>query len=167
MSQMKRCTRCGNEKELAQFHRDRRANDGRRAQCSECSATQNRTYRANNREKLNERQRSYREEHREERCAYDRAYHEAFREDILARQRAYRAANRDVLNARSRDYRNKVQKATGSVATRTGEPWTAEEDHYLTTTTDTAIEASLHLGRTYGSVQSRRAKLRRLAAESN
>lgn len=167
MSQMKRCTKCGNEKELAQFHRDHQANDGRRAQCSECSATQNRTYRANNRDKLNERQRSYREEHREERSAYDRAYHETFREEIFARQRAYREEHRDEINARLRAYRRKLNAETRALATRNGEPWTPEEDHYLTTTEDTTVEAAFNLGRTYGSVQNRRAKLRRRAAEGN
>lgn len=167
MSQMKRCTRCGNQKELAQFHRDRRANDGRRAQCSECSASQNRTYRANNRDKLNERQRSYREEHRDEHNARNRAYHEENRDKITARKRAYREEYRDELNAQNRARRAELNAVTQKAATRTGVPWTADEDEYLATTTDNTVWAALNLGRTYGSVQSRRARLRRRAARGN
>lgn len=190
----KTCTKCDETKPLDDYSRDRRSPDGRVSECKTCKNAQKRAYREANREKINARDRAYREVNREkiatkarayykanrekidaqkrdyheanrEKCnARNRAYREANRETLAARSRAYHAENREQVNARSRAYTRKLNEETRATATRNGEPWTPEEDHYLTTTTDTAAEAAFNLGRTIVSVWYRREKLRKAAA---
>lgn len=86
---MKTCTKCGVEKELAEFGKDNRLVSGRGAQCRECLQLKSRAYVAIHRERLNEQQ---------------KVYHAANREKHKARHRAYHSANREALNAVSRSY---------------------------------------------------------------
>lgn len=175
----KTCTKCDETKPLDDYSRDRRSPDGRVSECKTCKNAQKRAYREANREKINARDRAYREVNREKIATKARAYYkanreqiasqkcayyEANREQISAQQRAYHAENREQVNARSRAYTRKLIEETRATATRNGEPWTPEEDHYLTTTTDTAAEAAFNLGRTIVSVWYRREKLRKAAA---
>ena len=48
---MKTCTKCGETKELAEFHRDAKKHDGRRARCKTCLCEYKRQYYAANRDK--------------------------------------------------------------------------------------------------------------------
>lgn len=74
------CSKCGEEKALEEFGRDRRRKDGRRAMCRACSR------------------------------AYDRArgkkYYEQNKEKVLARIRNYRANNLELVREQERNRRS-------------------------------------------------------------
>lgn len=135
-----------------------------RAENQEKMNAQARARYAANRDKKNAQARAYRERNREEMKARSRAYYEENREKLRERKRAYCEENREELNARHLAYRRKLNAETRAVATRNGEPWTAEEDHYLATTSDNNTEAAFNLGRTYKATSTRRTMLRRAAA---
>ena len=84
------CGKCGVEKPLDKFHFECKRNNTRRSRCSDCSNTQNRKWRSDNRENEIQRCRKYREDNREK----DREYH-----------RRWSAANRDKRNAIGAKYK--------------------------------------------------------------
>ena len=90
---LKRCTQCGEQKALSEFHRHKRHKDGRQSECKACVAKQKRAYHEANREQIAEQQRAYHEANREHRVDRMRAYYRANAEAERKRKRAYRAAN--------------------------------------------------------------------------
>lgn len=142
--QSKRCRKCGVDKPVSGFHRDRNGSGGLRSDCKEC-------------------RRAYSEAHREEQCAYARAYYELHREELLAYKRAYWEDHREECHAQLRKRQTKARKASREVATRNGEPWTPAEDHVVLTSEGTELEIAIELGRTTSSINNRRRLLRRKA----
>lgn len=78
---MKTCTKCGAEKPLAEYHRDRRARDGHMTQCKPCTLARRAEYYRENRERSLESHRAYyvatRDDRREYRITYGAAYRAA------------------------------------------------------------------------------------------
>lgn len=137
MTGMKRCTKCGETKPVAEFSRDRSKRDGLYPWCKECSRAH---------------RRAYYEAHLEEELAKARAYCEAHREERRARERERRALLGNPTPGR-------WQEITRKHATRSGR-WSEAEDRYLSTSTDRAVDDALALGRTYMSVSHRLSCLR-------
>lgn len=142
----KRCSKCGETKTLAEFHRNR---TGLRADCKECSRAYQRAYRESHREEIRARDR-----------AYARAYNEAHREERRACKRAYYEAYKEERNTQIRKRKTEVWKTSREVANRNGEPWTPAEDHVVLTSEGTELDIAIELGRTTNSVGRRRRKLR-------
>lgn len=69
---MKLCSKCGEVKPLPSFNRDARNLDGRTSQCSACQRNRARSYYANNRGVLLQRQLQRQATRRNEKAAYDR-----------------------------------------------------------------------------------------------
>jgi 5-methylcytosine-specific restriction endonuclease McrA len=57
---VRRCNKCGIEKPLEDFHRDKRLKEGRRFDCKACKKEKWATYREANRERLRESRRAWR-----------------------------------------------------------------------------------------------------------
>jgi len=95
---MKRCTKCGEEKALEEFHSRPGNTDGRRGSCKACAAK----YRAANRKRIAEQGRAYRAANRERVTALKAAPYVANRERIAEQGRAYRAANRERIAERGK-----------------------------------------------------------------
>lgn len=186
----KTCTKCGETKPTDQFGKDRTKRDGLQSNCKDCQRAhreanrdkilaRQRSYREANRDKINAYDRAYNEANREKRRAYreanrdkineqKRTHYEANRDEIAARQRAYNEANREQINARDRARYALVgspggaraREVTARYATRTGEPWTPEEDRYILTDPGTIMDKALQLSRTHSAVESRARQLR-------
>ena len=92
---MKKCSKCGEEKELAEFSRDKSQKDGRYSKCKTC----HKQYYQANREKILEREKQYKQENREKIAEY---------------KKQYQQANRDKSNARSQKRRALKRKAAGN-----------------------------------------------------
>lgn len=166
---VKRCTKCGETKSVDRFGLDRSKRDGLFSQCKECR----RAYHEAHREEKSAYDRAYREAHREERIAYNRAYRKSHREEIRAYQRAYYDVHREEISSYKRAYNcdynallgnpthERWQEITDKHATRSGEPWSEAEDAYLAASTDRIVDDAIALKRTYASVDSRIAHLRK------
>ncbi|APQ42443.1 hypothetical protein [Pasteurella phage PMP-GADVASU-IND] len=163
----KTCTKCGVAKPLAAFHKDKTGKFGRCPSCKECVAAYQRAYRESNREKINAYARAYRESNREKVRDNQRAWHEANREKRSAQNRAWYEANREKRSAQNRARKalmgaphiDKWQEISLKHATRDGDLWSEEEDRYLATSTNRAIDDALALQRTYNAVNARRTHL--------
>lgn len=75
MNDTKRCSKCGEEKPLSDFHRHKTGRDGLRSECKTCESARHKRYRETNREKIRERHKRYREANLEKhRAGVARAY---------------------------------------------------------------------------------------------
>lgn len=153
----KRCTKCGETKPAAGFHRNRTRRDGLGLWCKECHRDYRRAYCEAHREEQRAYARAYYEAHREERNSYSRAYYEANREERLSYQRAY---DRDRQVMLGNPTLERWREITAKHATRRGR-WSEAEDARLISSTDRIVDDALALKRTYGSVRKRLDRLRR------
>jgi hypothetical protein len=103
---MKKCTKCGIEKEPNEFHKRNDKKDGLASHCRACKSTHFAKFYLENAERINERQRRKRKEQPDVVKAWEVKYREANREFINRRSAEYRAANpekRALTNARYRE----------------------------------------------------------------
>jgi hypothetical protein len=115
---MKRCTKCGELKELEAFNKNRSTKDGLQSQCRACKVETDRRYREANPEKERERHRRYREANPEKVSEKDRRYYEANSEREREKYRRYRQANPEKVRETGRRYREaNPEKFKAHVAT--------------------------------------------------
>ena len=92
---MKRCSKCGVEKDKSEFYKAKGCEDGLRGECKTCVKVRNRAYVVANREKTQALQKTWREAHREKAKCYHKVWREANREKLRGSQRAWKEANRE------------------------------------------------------------------------
>lgn len=113
---MKTCTRCNQEKELAEFNKKASSKDGHCEACRECMKLVKRAAYQENRESI---------------LAQQKAYKEANREKVLQSQRAtyYRYRDRILEENRTRYYENREARLAADKARRDAnrEEWLAKE----------------------------------------
>jgi len=128
--EMKKCTKCGEEKQLVEFSIDKRLKVGRKSQCKACQkqyyqanrekiaerkkqyeqanrekiAEQKKQYRQENREKIAERNRQHYQENREKIAEQKKQYHQENREQILGQKKQYYQENREKLAEKNKQY---------------------------------------------------------------
>jgi 5-methylcytosine-specific restriction endonuclease McrA len=93
----KRCTKCGEEKQVSEFYLNRGYGDGYNPHCKSCW----RIYLDANREKRRLKQEEYNRTHREE----YKEYREVNKERIAKRKAEYVKANQDKIKSKSKIYR--------------------------------------------------------------
>ena len=121
----KTCSKCGVDKPLTEFGKNRKNKDGRQNYCKACANEYARSYHKKNRGKILQYKKEYHEENRDRIAAYrqeskdwiaarSRAYREANKEKILARERAYRKSEkgREVSRLRIHRRRARLKEAT-------------------------------------------------------
>ena len=101
----KKCTCCGVEKTLSEFHKNKRYKLGVRSKCKICRAEENKQYRENNREKILEHGRQWYKNNREKSRDLNKKYRENNREKILEYQKQYRKNNRGKIRELNKQYR--------------------------------------------------------------
>ena len=112
---MKTCSKCGIEKELGDFGKDKRNKDGLNRQCRVCVAKggkayreankeKGKAYREANKEKIKEKKKAYYEANKDKGNAQGKAYYKANKEKTKARQKAYYEANKEKMNAQQKAY---------------------------------------------------------------
>jgi len=107
---MKKCTKCGEEKQLVEFSIDKRLKVGRKSQCKACE----KQYYQANREQRIEYNKQYYQANREQRIECSKQYRQANREKIAERKRQYNQANREAHNARKQKRRALKRNAAGN-----------------------------------------------------
>ena len=105
---MKKCTKCGETKELTEFHKGKNKKDGRRACCKVCqkqyyqaNREQIKRYRQENREQILEKKKQYRQKNREKIAEYNKQYRQENREQI----KRYRQENHEQIAEYNKQYR--------------------------------------------------------------
>jgi len=122
----KACSKCGNEKELSNFYRNKGKKDGRTPECKECVKARVKKYRQDNSEAVKKRKKDYYERNKETVIASQREYRrnngryrteylrylervgkDQYRKECRERAARYRDRNREKTRAYSREYREK------------------------------------------------------------
>lgn len=103
----KRCTKCGEEKPLEMFSKNKNHKDGRAYQCKICARAQFADYYAVNRESLNEKSNAWKEAHPERTREGNARWRENNPERTRERTRLWREANADKVKNASKAYRIK------------------------------------------------------------
>lgn len=109
---MKKCSACGDWKDLNEFHKDKSKPDGHRYQCKSCG----KEYREENKEQIRERSKKWSEANPDRKAEYGKEYREANREQESARYKKwhkenpeytkdYYAANKKRIDERNKEYR--------------------------------------------------------------
>jgi hypothetical protein len=131
---VKRCSKCGQDKPLTEYHRSPGNADGLTGSCRDCRRKQWQTYCRANPEVV---------------CARHRE-----------RQREYAAANPEAARAAVRRNQLANERETGRQAQRNGYLWTGPEMELAARSDLTAREVALMTGRTFGAVKGMRHRLR-------
>ena len=178
---MKRCSKCGETKDVGEFYKQRSARDGLYPYCKVCAREAGRAWNRANFDRTAEAKRARYQANRESELEYrrvrwkangeywnarsrarrksspefykekDRARYEANREVIIERRRAYYAATRGQFSSKGRARNG----ATRAVATHQGLVWTPSEDLIVMRPDVTAIEKAFMLGRSLSAVNNR------------
>ena len=93
------CNKCGEDKPLSEYHKQKQKKDGHHPTCKVCRKAANKAYYEANREKLAASDKAYYEANRERINAQKKAHYEANRERIIAERKAYSEANREGISA--------------------------------------------------------------------
>jgi len=104
----KTCTKCGVEKDVVEFDKDKTKKDGLFSWCKSCK----KEYREANREKIHKYNNKYYEVNHEREISRVKEYREANHEEILVRRREAYQYNIEEIRAQTRtpEYRAKVNK---------------------------------------------------------
>ena len=116
---MKTCTKCGIEKELTEFCKNKRKNNGFQSNCKICECERLRKYREANPEKTIEINRKWREANPEKNRERNRKWREANQEKNRERNRKWREANLE----KSREYSRKRQENNPEKEREKGIKW--------------------------------------------
>jgi len=92
---MKKCNKCGIQKPLVEFSRDKRAKDGRRSHCKSCIAQYRAQYRAENKEKIAKQNARYYEKNKEKIAEQRAQYYEENKEKIAEKSARYYEENKE------------------------------------------------------------------------
>lgn len=98
------CTKCHTEKRIEEFHRDRRAKDGRESRCASCKIALTRAWCQKHTEYRRVRDRTYHLRNKERRNASCRSWYAKNREYAVAKSRSYRITHRSKFLESLRKY---------------------------------------------------------------
>ncbi len=118
---MKRiCTKCGIEKDLEEFVKDKKCLQGRRRMCKKCRVghqkkwrtenkerilAQEKKYRAENKEKISAQQKKYRAENKEKESSRKKKWQVENKEKVSAIQKKYQVENKERISAQQKKHR--------------------------------------------------------------
>lgn len=177
--QTQTCTKCGEEKALTEFHKNKKGKYGVTSVCKNCKNEYDKKY--YQRPEVQERIKEYnrKPEVMERKRDHTRKYSQ--RPEIKARRKEY--FNRPDVKARQREYKRRPERREYELklkkeryamgldarkhvevptkhATRSG-LWSDAEVQFLMTSELSLVDIALELGRTYHSVHLKRARLRK------
>lgn len=143
----KKCSTCKEVKPLDSFHRNPSKKDGKANQCKECRRAYDSKYREKNKDTLTEKNRLYQENNKDR---------------IAERQRLYRESNREYRRKKVKEIYHSRQESSKAMASKSG-AYSPSEDQFiiLNHKAMTDYQMAIALGRTYGSTQRRKSRLRK------
>ena len=111
MENLKRCIKCGEEKELNKFHKHPETKDGRNSYCKKCVLRQAAEWRENNPEKIKENHKKWYINNREKIIKIAKQWAENNPEKVRKNQKKWRKQNLEKINERSKKYyQNNLEK---------------------------------------------------------
>jgi len=110
----KKCIKCGIEKPLSEYHKDKQNKDGYRTQCKSCV----KEYQRLNRDSINSYNKEYKRENKDSISVYKKEYYQQNKDSIITRSKEYYQQNKDSIS----DYKKEhYQQNKDSINTRSKE----------------------------------------------
>jgi len=114
--EMKKCNKCGEEKSVYEFYKDKKTNDGLYFWCKACikeykdlhkeeMSEYQKIYYQTNKEEIIEKKKVYRVAHKEEIAKKKKAYQQANKEEISRKGKIYYQANKEEISRKGKIYR--------------------------------------------------------------
>lgn len=124
VAEIKRCSRCGETKPFAAFHRHARSRDGYHSYCKHCSSAHAAAWYVDNIERVHAKESVYRAANRDKARARSVARSVAKKEAIAAQQAAWYAKNKERVSVRGAAYyaANKEKVAARTATWRAANP---------------------------------------------
>ena len=94
---MKRCTKCGIDKELSEFYKDSSRKDGHMSACKECDRSKNKKWAKANPEKAAKRSQKWAKANPEKRKEYSKKHYHQNKEYHKQKSEAYRKNNSEKI----------------------------------------------------------------------
>lgn len=130
----KKCTACGDTKEIAQFSNDKKAFAGKSAKCKACQrcerASKSSYYRAHYRANT-EYYRQYRQEHKEEMNANNRKWQHNNLDAVRIKQQRRRAMKRNLRNDLTLEQIDEILRTFDGKCALTGDSLDIHLDHFI------------------------------------
>jgi len=111
---MKKCTKCGETKELSEFYKDKNTPLGVRCTCKSCCKEYSKNnieykkeYYKKNKDKIKHRATEYYKNNRNKKIKYSNKYYNKNKVEILEKQKKYRYINKDKINLKIKEWRDK------------------------------------------------------------
>jgi hypothetical protein len=115
MSDSKKCSKCGIEKSLEEFSKDKSSKDGYISHCKECI----KKYQEKNKDKIKEQRKKYKEENKDKIKESDKKYRvdnkeqiKKYQEENKEKLKEYRAENKEKLKEYNKKYRKENKEQT-------------------------------------------------------
>lgn len=102
---MKKCTKCGIEKELECFSKRKDAKDGYRGHCKECRRLFKQQFYQDNKEQITVRDKQYRQDNKEQISFKRRQYRLANPEKFTMKNKRYYLKNKERINIHNKQYK--------------------------------------------------------------
>lgn len=102
---MKKCSKCGHEKSLDEFHNNKSKKDGKATECKECKSKQDSKYRKENEEYYKFYQTNYWKENRAELYELKKEYIANNKPAHLKRQHSWYEKNKENVKTRTSQYK--------------------------------------------------------------
>jgi len=107
----KKCSGCGQVKEIEQFSLDKNKKDGHTSNCKECAKAFSKLYYKEHHEEISAKKKVHQITHRQELSVWRKIYYQKNREKLLARDKKYYQNNRDKILARNKKFiHDNIQK---------------------------------------------------------
>ncbi len=111
----KKCSKCGEVKEISEFNKNKYTKDGLRCQCRDCGKEyyeankeqiieRSKEYYEDNKEQIKERSKKYQENNKEKRKEYIEEYRKNNKEKIAKTQKRYDEDNKEHIQQKSKEY---------------------------------------------------------------
>lgn len=105
--QTKKCSKCGEEKELVEFSKNKNTKDGYSYNCKACASANHRKWRQDNKGRIKEYMQSYREENKDRIKEQVKSYREKNKERAREWKRQWSAKNPEKVRAQKRRHYQK------------------------------------------------------------
>ena len=130
---IKKCSKCGEEKELSSeyWSRNKNTKDGFQSQCKECQKITSKEYRAKNKEKMARYRKEYYEENKEKIARQSKQYREENKEKIAEQQKEYKAKNKEKIARYQKQYDKEYRAKNKEKIARQQKKYREDNKEYL------------------------------------
>lgn len=110
MINKKVCTKCGEDKSVNEFWKNKRYSDGLQNQCKCCFKISNKKYREDNKDKLKTYYKSYREDNKDKITNGAKKYYQKNKQTLSNYQKEYNKKNKELVKQKKKKYREENEE---------------------------------------------------------